>query len=395
MDRPQGLFYWCEKEIYMSDWSQTKAGSEAPASPGDQARNIMAEAQRAGQHVGIVISERVVGGERLEGFSLKEFFSGVFQRRTDEDTEELFITGTRNTTPPLNQIETDWPKPWAFFRVLLVALLVFLGFQAGLNQFGLEGLNLIPGYIIVGSFAVPFAGLIFFMEMNAPRNISFYQILKLVFLGGTASLLIALQLFKTTQLGGTWLGASSAGIIEETGKLLAVMLFMGRSRYRWTLNGLLFGAAVGTGFAAFESAGYALQSLLGGILQGAKFPAILEAVQHNIVLRGALAPGGHIVWTALASAALWRAKGDGPLNLETLKNPRFLSVFGFVVVLHALWNAPFGLPIVAAFGIPADIAKCVVLSLIAWIAALTMIQSGRKQIHQAQQAASAKSDSVL
>ena len=60
----------------------------------------------------------------------------------------------------------------------------------------------------------------------------------------------------------------------------------------------------------------------------------------------------------------------------------------YLLVLHTLWNAPFGLPIVAAFGIPADIAKCVALSLIAWIAALTFVQSGRKQIHQAQQAAS-------
>jgi RsiW-degrading membrane proteinase PrsW (M82 family) len=51
----------------------------------------------------------------------------------------------------------------------------------------------------------------------------------------------------------------SAGIIE-IGKTAALFLviYKYKKKYRWTLNRLLFGAAVGTGFSAFESAGYAL-----------------------------------------------------------------------------------------------------------------------------------------
>ena len=47
------------------------------------------------------------------------------------------------------------------------------------------------------------------------------------------------------------------GVLEETGKALALLVVVGSLRYRWQLNGLLFGAAVGAGFAGFESAGYA------------------------------------------------------------------------------------------------------------------------------------------
>ncbi|MDR4485006.1 MAG: hypothetical protein R3B95_17670 [Nitrospirales bacterium] len=70
--------------------------------------------------------------------------------------------GTLATTPAIWEINTSWPKPWAFFKVFMVSLLVYLGFVFALNIFG--NLKLVPGLIITGSFMIPMSLLIFFSK---------------------------------------------------------------------------------------------------------------------------------------------------------------------------------------------------------------------------------------
>ena len=70
---------------------------------------------------------------------------------------------------------------------------------------------------------------------------------------------------------------------------------------------MLFGAAIGAGFACFESAGYAFHYLLTApesLFSDQRFN--VPAATEVIVVRGLLAPFGHVVWTALAAGALWR-----------------------------------------------------------------------------------------
>ncbi len=47
----------------------------------------------------------------------------------------------------------------------------------------MDNSNAIPGVIMIGAFTVPFSALVFFFEMNTYRNISFYEVLKVFFLG--------------------------------------------------------------------------------------------------------------------------------------------------------------------------------------------------------------------
>ncbi|GAB3959657.1 hypothetical protein GCM10028805_56180 [Spirosoma harenae] len=307
-------------------------------------------------------------------FSLKTIFAKVGEKRSDEDIESAFTVGTRLTTPLVGTIVSNWPQPWLFVRFGGSALLVFIALYLAVNQFQ-NGL-LIPGLLFVGSFAVPFASLIFFWEMNAPQNVSLYQTIKLLFSGGMVSLLISLFFFSNLAFLDTFLGASSAGIVEESGKLLAVLLLMRtKKQYHWILNGLLFGAAVGTGFAAFESSGYAFVVLLRG--------GFSQAIS-TIFLRGVLAPFGHVVWTAITAAAVWRVKGERPFAWEMLKDKGFQRTFLAVVILHMLWNAPFDIPILPVIWfIP---TKQLILGTVAWIMALGIMQSGLKQIKKAQEA---------
>src|SRR5712692_7722801 len=48
--------------------------------------------------------------DKLEGFSLGEFFSEVFKARQPGEIDEYFAMGTAKTTPPLQEVKTGWPK---------------------------------------------------------------------------------------------------------------------------------------------------------------------------------------------------------------------------------------------------------------------------------------------
>ncbi len=210
---------------------------------------------------------------------------------------------------------------------------------------------------------MPFSTLILFFELNVRRNISLYQIVKLVLFGGILSIIFSLLLYQVTdRIHVGWMGALLAGLVEEPGKLLALVFVVGNRKYRYTLNGLLLGAAVGTGFAAFESAGYALRF---GIENG-------DVVMRHIILeRGLLSPFMHIVWTGMAAGALWRVKRDRPFALTMLNDPRFTRVFAAAIVLHAVWDADFDLPFEA---------KQLFLGLVAWIIILGLVQEGLEEL---------------
>lgn len=326
------------------------ARSEAASQPsGTTAEPVQGVAKKAVEGI-----SKLTGTEKLEGFSLKAFFADVFKRHGEEAVENFFTVGTAMTTPPIAEVDTSWPRPWLFFRIMVASIVVYALFRIGMNEFHNE--NLIPGMMMTGVFAIPCSVLVLFVEMNVRRNVSLYQVLKVLFLGGVVSLLISLVMFRVTAaIGLNWMGASVAGIAEETGKLATVLLVVRSARYPYRLNGLLFGAAVGTGFAVFESMGYALRS---GSLNG---------MIDSIFIRGVLSPFGHIIWTAITAAALWRVKGARPFAWAMLRDVRFLRLALVSVILHVIWNAPFELPF---YG------KYVILGIVGWLIVFSLIQEG-------------------
>ncbi|MBA2251266.1 MAG: hypothetical protein H0W13_00975 [Nitrospirales bacterium] len=109
------------------------------------------------------------GVEKVQNFSVSDTFSDIFKKRTDEDIEEYFNVGTRTTTPSLLEIDTSWPKPWVFFKLFSLAVVVYLGFVFALKEF--QNPILVPGLIAIGSFLIPFSILVLFFELNVPRNV--------------------------------------------------------------------------------------------------------------------------------------------------------------------------------------------------------------------------------
>ncbi len=307
------------------------------------------------------ISE-VAGGERIEGFKLTEMFSEIWRRRTDEDMENYFAVGTPNNTPKLADVDPRWPKPWFFFKTFILAALVYVGFLFAYDQFGNR--NLVPGLLVIGSFVMPFTLLILFFELNVLRNVPLYQVMKLLLIGGMLSLILSLCLYQWTKLGSgdTWLGALGAGLVEETGKAAALLLVLNKLKYRWILNGMLFGAAVGAGFAGFESAGYAYRY------------DNLDLITYRGMLTLC---GGHVLWTALVGGALWRVRGDRKFEWAMLTDVRFLRAFGLAVGMHMIWDSPI------APKLPLHLVH-IVLGFVVWVALLSYVQLGLKQIRNAQ-----------
>lgn len=308
------------------------------------------------------------GVEKLEGFSLAALFAEVFKKHTVAEVERYFTVGTSETTPSIEDVDASWPRPWMFFRALIGSAVVYFLFVCAWEWF--ENANLIPGLIMTGAMAIPLATLLFFFEMNARRNVSIYQIMRLVLLGGIVSLIFSLFLFELPLDDLGWMGASVAGLIEEPGKLLALIVVSRSAAYRYKLNGLLMGACVGAGFAAFESMGYAFRILMAGGVGD---------MNSNILMRGFLSPFGHIAWTAICGAAMWRVKGASPFKFSMVKDGRFWHLFLVPVVLHMIWNADFELPF---------LGKYLILGVIAWFVVLALIQEGLKEIRAEKSAAS-------
>ncbi len=274
------------------------------------------------------------------------------------------MVGSRSTTPPIEVIDAAWPKPWIFFRAFLATVVIFLAFHFAWRTF--ENAMLVPGLIITGSFAMPLSTVILFVELNARRNVSMFQVSKMVIAGGLLAMIISLLLFEVSDaVTPSWLGRSIGGLVEEPAKVLALLIVASLPRYKYILNGLLFGAAIGAGFAAFESAGYAFVT---GV--ATMDPDIMTT---SILIRGLLSPLGHIVWTAMCGGMLWKVKGDQLFRFRMLLNLRFLRVLAIAIVLHMIWNSPLQIPF---FG------KYLILGLIAWVIVLALVSEGLRELHR-------------
>jgi protease PrsW len=99
-------------------------------------------------------------------------------------------------------------------------------------------------------------------------------------------------------------------------------------RYRSEAAGIVLGVATAAGFASLETMGYGFASWL----SSKDNLAVLDEV---LLVRGLTSPAGHMAWTGLVCAVLWRGRLKvGHATLDW----RVLGAFLTAVVLHALWD---------------------------------------------------------
>lgn len=310
------------------------------------------------------------GEEGAVKVNIVALFSEVFKHHTKDEANSIFIAGTKTTTPALSDVSDEWAKPWLFSRILLGFLLAFVVLLYMVDDF--SNSNAIPGLILVGAFAVPFSGLVFFFESNAFKDISLFEVVKVFFIGGIFSMVVTLFLYQfvtfssTSQIFGvlTLKDSLSIGIVEELGKVLIISYFISQLDVHHVLDGILIGAAVGSGFAAFETAGYIYRA-----------NAQLVAVA---ILRGWSAIGGHLVWAAITGGAIMIVKRDHPFKFSQLLDTRFLVFFVLAVLMHAAWD--WNITILGS-----NYLKLILLIGLAWIVVFVLMNAGLKEISHLKQ----------
>jgi hypothetical protein len=175
---------------------------------------------------------------------------------------------------------------------------------AVLVTFATRNVNLIPTIILLGSFLVPVA-FVSYAFGRADQVVTAQRIFTAFIYGGVlgvlgASVLEAALLRQPS--GPAYLGV---GLIEEAVKLAALWL-LARRLPRYTMrDGIVLGAAVGFGFAAFESAGYAFNAVFtsSGL-------SLLNLVETE-VLRGSGTGCGPRSWAGRCSRPRRATAGHG------------------------------------------------------------------------------------
>ncbi len=212
---------------------------------------------------------------------------------------------------------------------------------------------------------VPFSLLIMFFEINVFKNLSVFQTTLVFLIGGIASLVMTMVLYTIIPTGdGVGLQSALAiGFVEETAKMLIIFYFINRFKLNYIFNGLLIGAAVGAGFAVFETAGYTGEY---GLI--------------TVFIRSWQALGTHTIWSAIIGAAIVIAKERHvPIKSVNLRDMKFLRFYVLAVLLHAAWDWNFPGNWLEMFDL-----QQILLIVVGWIAIFVLINAGLREVRTLQ-----------
>ncbi|MFI6092503.1 PrsW family intramembrane metalloprotease [Streptomyces sp. NPDC051218] len=249
--------------------------------------------------------------------------------------QKLHTPATSPSRPPSPDDDHRAPqtRPGLWKRCLWGGLALWLLTAA--ITYATKNTNLLPTLILLGSFLIPAVFVLWAYERHG-RDLGLGVLLNCFIVGGVLGVLGASVMEYYLLHPSVWIFLG-VGLIEEAVKLLALMLVLRRFKpIRGLRAGLVLGAAVGFGFAAFESSGYAFNAAV--TMRGVDLRSLLETE----ILRGLLAPFGHGLWTAIAGGVLLKFRApDGRFRFT---GPVVATYLG-VSLLHALWDSMHGIAI--------------------------------------------------
>lgn len=226
----------------------------------------------------------------------------------------------------------NWRAVFLTGLVLWVASVLVTGLTANTN--------LIPTVVLLGSFLVPVTAVTWYLDHYRSEVLTVALVARAFVVGGILGLL-ASSILESWLLGDGVLVYAGVGLIEEGAKLLALIWIARRLTTYAVRDGVVLGAAVGFGFAALESSGYAFNALI--VEQGGHFVGLsLPNLVYTELLRGVLAPAGHGLWTAIGGGVLFGAARGRHLRITG----KVVLTYLFVSLLHALWDSMRGIALV-------------------------------------------------
>jgi protease PrsW len=225
------------------------------------------------------------------------------------------------------------PRWWAVFAVGLV-----LWVASVVDVYFTGNVIVLPTVVLLGSFLVPVSAVVWYLDHDPSPALSPRRILAAFILAGVIGVLAASLIEFWVVFGPGPLGNLEVGLIEELVKGVAIVLLAWGLQSFNRRDGMVLGAAVGFGFAALESSGYALASLF--VVQGQHLYLSFSSVIVTELIRGVLAPFGHGLWSAVLGGAIFHAARGGRLRLSWGVLVAYLSVS----VLHGAFDTFGSIP---------------------------------------------------
>jgi len=262
------------------------------------------------------------------GVSLKEYWEQLGEAPTEQDVStaalirESFLGLFRSKPMALQPSSAVYlNRPPSSMLNFAVAAVVFIILGLFLS-YGSEWYTLI-GYTLAG-YAAPVLYLIWMFRNDRYEQEPIVLVIYVFGWGAFSGVIAgALNSFFIGEYGNPgW-----AAFIEEPLKIIGVYMLSRSTRAKAEFNdhldGMVYGAAAGAGFAGLENFWYLTEMII-----NQDFPAILA-----ILVRSTTA-FGHIAWSALAGRSLGLAKVlRGKTKLVDL-----VPGLMFSVLLHFLWN---------------------------------------------------------
>ena len=255
-------------------------------------------------------------------------------------------------------------QPWLLILIVGVALFL-LTQQATIIT---ANTNYLPTLLLLGSFVVPVSFVAYFYEYVKHREISVSLLTTCLLAGGVLGSIFAGVVESGTLTNFNVAGLFAVGLIEEAAKLIfPLVMYFGRW-YRHEADGLLFGVAAGMGFAALETMGYGLTTLIDS-------NGDINSLTQVLLARGLVSPAGHAAWTGFVCAILWRErerKPRGMLNLAAM------AAFVVAVALHSVWNIVNGVGGSAVVRIVVTVAGSLAIAVTSLILLFRRVRESRR-----------------
>lgn len=229
-------------------------------------------------------------------------------------------------------VEREPTNTWAprWWAVLAIGLVLWIASVAATYITG--DVLLLPTVVLLGSFVIPVTGVVWYLDHDPSAALSPRRVVGAFIIGGAVGVLAAALLEYYLVSKGA-IGFVEVGFIEEGVKAILIVVVALGIRSFHTRDGMVLGAAVGFGFAALESSGYAFVSLF--VVQGQHLFFSLSSLVTTELVRGLLAPFAHGMWSAIVGGALFgAATRSGHLRLAW----RVLFAYVGVALLHGAFD---------------------------------------------------------
>lgn len=271
----------------------------------------------------------------------------------------------QNFRPP-NHVQVKPPVQRSAFRIVLSVVVVLFALLLGLIILLLIGIETGPVGLLIGLIAatlpVPvYIGLALWIDRYESEPLwmlavaFFWGALIAIFIAllfNTASAEVVAVMTESDEAGEVFGAVISAPIVEESAKaiILFIFFFFKRDEFDGVMDGIVYAAMVGLGFAMTENIQYYGRTVL------QDNPGLTTV----FILRGTLAPFSHPLFTSLTGIGLGLARQSRNTFVKLLT-----PVVGFAtaISLHSIWNgsivifggwgflAMYGLIMVPAFAI--------------------------------------------